>query len=97
MWCPQGIAWPRMSSAQARQTASGSPYRRSRSSSRAHSSRTGQATRRPARRLVVSGFFNDIIGKIGVPEVTDHLHDVIEEKLARAAELSASAKAVVGQ
>ena len=50
-----------------------------------------------ARRLVVSGFFNDIIGKIGVPEVTDHLHDVIEEKLARAAELSASAKAVVGQ
>jgi len=45
----------------------------------------------------VSGFFNDIIGKIGVPEVTDHLHDVIEEKLARAAELSASAKAVVGQ
>jgi Fe-S cluster assembly protein SufD len=50
-----------------------------------------------ARRLVVSGFFNDIIGKIGVPEVTEHLHDVIEEKLARAAELSASAKAVVGQ
>jgi Fe-S cluster assembly protein SufD len=56
-----------------------------------------------ARRLVVSGFFNDIIGKIGVPEVAEHLHDVIEEKLARAAELSASAlsasadKAVVGQ
>ena len=50
-----------------------------------------------ARRLVVSGFFNDIIGKIGVPEVTEHLHEVIEEKLARTAELSASAKAVVGQ
>jgi Fe-S cluster assembly protein SufD len=50
-----------------------------------------------ARRLVVSGFFNDIIGKIGVTEVTEHLHEVIEDKLARAAELSASAKAVVGQ
>jgi Fe-S cluster assembly protein SufD len=36
-----------------------------------------------ARRLVVSGFFNDIIGKIGVPEVAEHLHDVIEQKLAR--------------
>jgi Fe-S cluster assembly protein SufD len=46
-----------------------------------------------ARRLVVSGFFNDIIGRIGVPEVTEHLHDVIEQKLARAAELSAAAKA----
>jgi Fe-S cluster assembly protein SufD len=41
-----------------------------------------------ARRLVVSGFFNDIIGKIGVPEVTEHLHDVIEEKLARTAALT---------
>ncbi|MFI7065416.1 Fe-S cluster assembly protein SufD [Kribbella sp. NPDC050124] len=50
-----------------------------------------------ARRLVVAGFFNDIIGKIGVPEVADHLHDVIEEKLARTAELSDAAKAVVGQ
>jgi Fe-S cluster assembly protein SufD len=50
-----------------------------------------------ARRLVVSGFFNDIIGKIGVPEVTEHLHEVIEEKLARTAELSESAKAVIGQ
>jgi Fe-S cluster assembly protein SufD len=50
-----------------------------------------------ARRLVVSGFFNDIIGKIGVTEVSDHLHEVIEEKLARAAALSESAKAVVGQ
>ncbi|GAA1572322.1 Fe-S cluster assembly protein SufD [Kribbella sancticallisti] len=44
-----------------------------------------------ARRLVVSGFFNDIIGRIGVPEVTEHLHDVIEQKLARTAELSAAA------
>jgi Fe-S cluster assembly protein SufD len=41
-----------------------------------------------ARRLVVSGFFNDIIGKIGVPEVAEHLHDVIEQKLARTAALT---------
>jgi Fe-S cluster assembly protein SufD len=46
-----------------------------------------------ARRLVVSGFFNDIIGRIGVPEVVEHLHEVIEQKLARTAELSAAAKA----
>jgi Fe-S cluster assembly protein SufD len=41
-----------------------------------------------ARRLVVSGFFNDIIGKIGVAEVAEHLHDVIEQKLARTAALT---------
>ena len=41
-----------------------------------------------ARRLVVSGFFNDIIGKIGVPEVAEHLHGVIEQKLARTAALA---------
>jgi len=29
--------------------------------------------------------------------VSDHLHDVIEEKLARTAELSASAGAAIGQ
>ncbi|ADB32340.1 FeS assembly protein SufD [Kribbella flavida DSM 17836] len=45
-----------------------------------------------ARRLVVSGFFNDIIGRIGVAEVTEHLHAVIEQKLARTAELSAAVK-----
>jgi Fe-S cluster assembly protein SufD len=39
-----------------------------------------------ARRLVVSGFFNDIIGRIGVPEVAERLHDVIEQKLARTAQ-----------
>ncbi|TWD84393.1 iron-regulated ABC transporter permease protein SufD [Kribbella amoyensis] len=50
-----------------------------------------------ARRLVVSGFFNDIIGRIGVPEVVERLHEVIEQKLARAAELSAAGKAVVGR
>jgi Fe-S cluster assembly protein SufD len=38
-----------------------------------------------ARRLVVSGFFNDIIGRIGVPDVAGRLHDVIEQKLARTA------------
>jgi len=46
-----------------------------------------------ARRLVVSGFFNDIIGRIGVPEVTDHLHEVIEQKLARTAALTKATKA----
>jgi Fe-S cluster assembly protein SufD len=40
-----------------------------------------------ARRLVVSGFFNDIIGKIGVIEVAERLHEVIEAKLARTAVL----------
>jgi Fe-S cluster assembly protein SufD len=50
-----------------------------------------------ARRLVVSGFFNDIIGKIGVPEVAERLHEVIEEKLARTAELSAAAARALGQ
>jgi Fe-S cluster assembly protein SufD len=46
-----------------------------------------------ARRLVVSGFFNDIIGRIGVPEVAEKLHEVIEEKLARTAALTESLKA----
>ncbi|MFC0625305.1 Fe-S cluster assembly protein SufD [Kribbella deserti] len=50
-----------------------------------------------ARRLVVSGFFNDIIGRIGVPEVIERLHEVIEQKLARAATLSAEASAGAGQ
>lgn len=40
-----------------------------------------------ARRLVVSGFFNDIIGKIGVPAVAERLHEVIEQKLERTAAL----------
>ncbi|MGH3463946.1 MAG: Fe-S cluster assembly protein SufD [Kribbellaceae bacterium] len=40
-----------------------------------------------ARRLVVSGFFNDIIGRIGVPEVAERLHDEVEQKLARTAAL----------
>jgi Fe-S cluster assembly protein SufD len=36
---------------------------------------------------VVSGFFNDIIGRIGVPEVAERLHDEVEQKLARTAAL----------
>jgi Fe-S cluster assembly protein SufD len=49
-----------------------------------------------ARRLVVSGFFNDIIGKIGVPQIADRLHEVIEQKLARAAELAPQAAEAIG-
>ncbi|GAA2091400.1 MULTISPECIES: Fe-S cluster assembly protein SufD [Brevibacterium] len=36
-----------------------------------------------ARRLVVRGFFNEVIQKIGVEEVESVLHDRIEEELAR--------------
>jgi Fe-S cluster assembly protein SufD len=36
-----------------------------------------------ARRLVVRGFFADIVAKIGVPEVVDALMEAIEEELAR--------------
>ncbi|GAA1156576.1 Fe-S cluster assembly protein SufD [Ornithinicoccus hortensis] len=36
-----------------------------------------------ARRLVVRGFFADIIAKIGVPEVVDKLMTAIEEELAK--------------
>lgn len=39
-----------------------------------------------ARRLVVRGFFADIIGKIGVPEVVDPLMDAIDEELKAAGE-----------
>jgi Fe-S cluster assembly protein SufD len=35
-----------------------------------------------ARRLVVRGFFADIVAKIGVPEVVDALMEAIEEELA---------------
>lgn len=35
-----------------------------------------------ARRLVVHGFFNDIIRRIGVPELQERLIDAIEEELA---------------
>ena len=39
-----------------------------------------------ARRLVVRGFFADIIGKIGVPEVVETLMEAIEHELAQAGE-----------
>ena len=37
-----------------------------------------------ARRLVVRGFFADVIGQIGIPEVQERLTDAIESELARA-------------
>ena len=37
-----------------------------------------------ARRLVVRGFFADVIGQIGIPEVQARLTDAIESELARA-------------
>ncbi len=36
-----------------------------------------------ARRLVVHGFFNDIIRKLGVPEIEEHLLATVEAELAR--------------
>jgi Fe-S cluster assembly protein SufD len=36
-----------------------------------------------ARRLVVRGFFADVIGQIGVPEVQERLTAAIESELAR--------------
>ncbi|WP_446663567.1 Fe-S cluster assembly protein SufD [Flexivirga sp. B27] len=38
-----------------------------------------------ARRLVVRGFFADVVNKIGVPAVVDPLMDAIDEELARGA------------
>jgi Fe-S cluster assembly protein SufD len=35
-----------------------------------------------ARRLVVRGFFASIVARIGVPEVSDHLMEVIDAELA---------------
>jgi Fe-S cluster assembly protein SufD len=35
-----------------------------------------------ARRLVVRGFFADLVGRIGVPEVTDRVLDTVERELA---------------
>jgi Fe-S cluster assembly protein SufD len=34
-----------------------------------------------ARRLIVRGFFGELIGKIAVPEVRDRLTDAIEHEL----------------
>jgi Fe-S cluster assembly protein SufD len=38
-----------------------------------------------ARRLVVRGFFAELVARIGVPSVADHLMDVIDEELEQAA------------
>ncbi len=37
-----------------------------------------------AKRLVVRGFFHDIIRRIGVPVIEDHLRDAVEAELAKA-------------
>jgi Fe-S cluster assembly protein SufD len=37
-----------------------------------------------ARRLVVRGFFAALIGKIGVPELTERFNDAVERELERA-------------
>jgi Fe-S cluster assembly protein SufD len=37
-----------------------------------------------ARRLVVRGFFNEVVSEIGVPEIQDRLMDRIDGELARA-------------
>ncbi|PKZ59718.1 MULTISPECIES: Fe-S cluster assembly protein SufD [Gardnerella] len=39
-----------------------------------------------ARKLVVRGFFNELIEEIGVPEIVDHLMKAIERRLARTEE-----------
>ena len=36
-----------------------------------------------ARKLVVRGFFGELIEEIGVPAITDHLMNVIDRRLAR--------------
>ena len=36
-----------------------------------------------ARKLVVRGFFNELIEEIGVPEIVNHLMNAIERRLAR--------------
>ena len=46
-----------------------------------------------ARRLVVRGFFADIVNKIGVAEVVEPLMEAIDEELAATAELVESAGA----
>jgi Fe-S cluster assembly protein SufD len=42
-------------------------------------------TEQEAKRLVVKGFLNDVISKIGLPELEDQLNQKIEEKLERTA------------
>jgi Fe-S cluster assembly protein SufD len=42
-------------------------------------------TENEARRLVVRGFLNEVIQKIGIPEIEDRLNEAIENELARSA------------
>ena len=36
-----------------------------------------------ARKLVVRGFFNELVEEIGIPAICDHLMNVIDKRLAR--------------
>ena len=47
-----------------------------------HASTTGRFDEAEARRLVVHGFFADIIRKVGVPEIEKRLLDAVEAELA---------------
>ena len=42
-----------------------------------------------ARRLVVRGFFNELVAQIGIPEVEKHLMSAIEHELDKAEEATA--------
>ena len=44
-----------------------------------------------ARKLVVRGFFNELIDEIGVPQIVDHLMAAIERRLAKTEESQATA------
>ena len=43
-----------------------------------------------ARKLVVRGFFNELIEEIGVPQIVDHLMAAIERRLAKTDESQAT-------
>ncbi|CQB86487.1 cysteine desulfurase activator complex subunit SufB [Chlamydia trachomatis] len=47
-----------------------------------------------ARKLVVRGFFNELIEEIGVPQIVDHLMAAIERRLAKTEESQAAAESV---
>lgn len=47
-----------------------------------------------ARKLVVRGFFNELIDEIGVPQIVDHLMAAIERRLAKTEESQAAAESV---
>ena len=47
-----------------------------------------------ARKIVVRGFFNELIEEIGVPQIVDHLMAAIERRLAKTEESQAAAESV---